>query len=765
MVKRIRDDDSSPKSKKVKSVASSGNFLALSTAGKKKEKDDKPVEVIDDDAFRRKGSQIEAGSARKDWHRFLGISDPKKPYIGRKNWDDLFKKYQSGDDLKKLFVIFSLSKLLCPIADLGHKNELGQKKVTFKLRGCISALTLAVIHNFKCRNLDFSNVSKPFITYWQEEKDLSSAVKQFEIKMDFILPVKREKQKLEFKTPSVSAASRKSGSPIMTVVEGPSPSTRQLVMDLPHSLMTDEEIDALNEYVKNMHKLKRNALAFCQVNLEIAQNIREEGEKLSQDSISLDDSEVFNPDFLSQIDDICKRHLEAKDNANKVDPTISLLVKRTVDLEFGRNEDVPDLDSGVHGVEEKEGRDEDKGEDKDAGVHGDGEKGGNNEKEPKEDDKKTDNADDDGGLQGDKEKGGNKELDAALHADGEKGGSKAKDKDKCKSSTHVPTRTAVGVDLVDLCTPTPPPPPVVEAVENVYSRKSWRVDSSAKRKKIPNFDDPSFQLLTPSPVVEDVGFADSAESGEGVGSSIPIITPVNVKYPRGDDYYSDQSSNKSYKPQKQSTSEIPSTPELLKGWDYDHTSEKSEKVLRVKKPGDDYDDEGLDDLIDRVCAQGVDSDEPKKEEDEAKDIGSSSTPRLQAVPVNNHGIILCRSLQQYNKYLSDMSLEQRLLVDYQFYNEFEDLSFMSLDIDSEEVKMKNHIMQSELQSDLIVDFDNPHSNYAVQLYKFDLISMPRQGWLTSAVIDGCACMFNRQEEESPSATRRFWFNIMPFVSV
>ncbi|XP_057247361.1 uncharacterized protein LOC130589793 [Beta vulgaris subsp. vulgaris] len=359
---------------------------------------DRPVEVIDDDAFRRKGSQIEAGSARKDWHRFLGISDPKKVYIGRKNWDDLFKKYQSGDDFKKLFVIFSLSKLLCPIADLGpvlkcaksledastissydwcgyilrslcaavldchqsimmKKNELGQKKVSFKLRGCVSALTLAVIHNFKCRNLDYSNVSKPFISYWQEEKDLSDVVKQFEINMDFILPVKREKQKVEFKTPSVSVASRKSGSPIIKVVEGPSPSTRQLIMDLPHSLMTDEEIDALDvpEYVKNMHKLKRNALAFCQVNLEIAQNIREEGEKLSQDSISLDDSEVFNPDFLSQIDDICKRHLEAKDSANKVDPTISLLVKRPVELEFGRNENVPDLDSGVHGVDLKEG--------------------------------------------------------------------------------------------------------------------------------------------------------------------------------------------------------------------------------------------------------------------------------------------------------------------------------------------------------------------------------------------------------------------------
>ncbi|XP_057249295.1 uncharacterized protein LOC130590765 [Beta vulgaris subsp. vulgaris] len=117
--------------------------------------------------------------------------------------------------------------------------------------------------------------------------------------------------------------------------------------------------------------------------------------------------------------------------------------------------------------------------------------------------------------------------------------------------------------------------------------------------------------------------------------------------------------------------------------------QKSEKVVRVKEPGDDYDDEGLEDLIDRVCAQGVDSNEPKKEEEE-KEAGvcSSSTPGLHVVPVNNHGIILCRSLQQYNKYLSDLSPEQRLLVDYLFYNEYEDVAFMSLDIDSEESNEK-----------------------------------------------------------------------------
>ena len=85
-------------------------------------------------------------------------------------------------------------------------------------------------------------------------------MKQFEINMDFILPVKREKQKVEFKAPSVSAASRKSGSPIMKVVEGASPSTRQLIMDLPHSLMTDEEIDALDVPVSFLDILKEQMI-------------------------------------------------------------------------------------------------------------------------------------------------------------------------------------------------------------------------------------------------------------------------------------------------------------------------------------------------------------------------------------------------------------------------------------------------------------------------------------------------------------------------
>ncbi|XP_057251852.1 uncharacterized protein LOC130591900 [Beta vulgaris subsp. vulgaris] len=433
-----------------------------------------------------------------------------------------------------------------------------------------------------------------------------------------------------------------------------------------------------------MHKLKRNALAFCQVNLEIAQNIREEGEKLSQDSISLDDSEVFNPDFLSQIDDICKRHLEAKDSANKVDPTISLLVKRPVELEFGRIENVPDLDSGVHGVDLKEGNDEKEGEedekkmnadddqhkeddddddddgddkdhqnhnerkdddaddngdpglqgdedkgvdkdadlhvdedkggdngdpglqgdedkvgDKDAGLHGDGEE--DNEKEPKEDGKKkTGNADDDCGLQGDKEEGRNKELDAGVYTEGEKGGNfekeqpkeadrkrrnadddqvkGAKDKDKCKISTHVPTRTAAGIDIVDLRTPTPPPPPppVVEAVENVYSRKSWRVDSSAKKKNIADFDAPSFQLLT---LVLLLRIFHTVKKWRVVLEVNSNHHPVNV-----------------------------------------NILEEVGKVVRVKEPGDDYDDEGLEDLIDRIADHGVESssDKAKKRRDNKK---------------------------------------------------------------------------------------------------------------------------------------------------
>ncbi|KMS99535.1 hypothetical protein BVRB_1g023060 [Beta vulgaris subsp. vulgaris] len=231
-----------------------------------------------------------------DCHRLLDLSDLQKPYISKKKkWDDLFKKYQSGDDFKKMFVIFSLSKFFCSRGYLGsvlncakslenvsmissydwcgnvsrslctavldyhqnimtRKNEFGQKKVTFKIWRCMSALTLAVIHNFKSRNLDFTNVSKPFITYWQEDKHLTTVVKQFKINMDFILPIKRDNEKekdysrvLKFKahcTREINVASViKSGSPTINVVEGPLPSTRQLVMNLPRILMIDEQID------------------------------------------------------------------------------------------------------------------------------------------------------------------------------------------------------------------------------------------------------------------------------------------------------------------------------------------------------------------------------------------------------------------------------------------------------------------------------------------------------------------------------------------
>ena len=91
--------------------------------------------------------------------------------------------------------------------------------------------------------------------------------------------------------------------------------------------------------------------------------------------------------------------------------------------------------------------------------------------------------------------------------------------------------------------------------------------------------------------------------------------------------------------------------------------------------------------IDRIASQGIDSDKPKKEEDEKEaGVGSSSTPGLQAIPVNNHGMILCRSLQQYNKYQSELSPENVLLVDYLFYNEFDDVSILSLDPESEDTK-------------------------------------------------------------------------------
>ncbi|KAL2897738.1 Type II iodothyronine deiodinase, partial [Bienertia sinuspersici] len=94
------------------------------------------------------------------------------------------------------------------------------------------------------------------------------------------------------------------------------------------------------------------------------------------------------------------------------------------------------------------------------------------------------------------------------------------------------------------------------------------------------------------------------------------------------------------------------------------------------------------------------------------------------LPVANCDIIVSRTLQlQRNKYLAELSDQERVLADFLFYSEYNDVSMLS------------------------IDENNPAT------------------WLTGASIDACSYVFNRREEEKPGTPRRFWFNILPFCHV
>lgn len=149
-------------------------------------------------------------------------------------------------------------------------------------------------------------------------------------------------------------------------------------------------------------------------------------------------------------------------------------------------------------------------------------------------------------------------------------------------------------------------------------------------------------------------------------------------------------------------------------------------------------------------------------------VASSSGYQVQperSLPVNNDYGVLCRHLQRHNQYLHFLTQEEILMVDFLFYDQYGDESILSLNPHHEPVYSKNFDKKSALRSDLLVDFDNNDGGYSVQLYKFDFITMPRSCWFSSGVIDGCSFMFNHDEDDAASGTKRFWFNISPFVSV
>ncbi|KAL2897493.1 tRNA modification GTPase MnmE, partial [Bienertia sinuspersici] len=134
------------------------------------------------------------------------------------------------------------------------------------------------------------------------------------------------------------------------------------------------------------------------------------------------------------------------------------------------------------------------------------------------------------------------------------------------------------------------------------------------------------------------------------------------------------------------------------------------------------------------------------------------------LPVKNCDIIVLRTLQlQRNKYLAELSDQERVLADILFYSEYNDVSRLSIDEHNSAIIEKNEELRHTLESSVLLDIINPaNPDIHVCMTKTIFLSLVPMTWLTGASIDACSYVFNRREEEKPGNPRRFWYNILPF---
>ncbi|KAL2905198.1 Auxin efflux carrier component 6, partial [Bienertia sinuspersici] len=159
--------------------------------------------------------------------------------------------------------------------------------------------------------------------------------------------------------------------------------------------------------------------------------------------------------------------------------------------------------------------------------------------------------------------------------------------------------------------------------------------------------------------------------------------------------------------------------------------------------------------------------EEKEIADDNNQLKAESTEGIDSyndLPVANCDIIVSRTLQlQRNKYLAELSDQERILADFLFHSEYKDVSILSIDENSPAVIQQNEELRHNLECSVLLDIVNPaNPDMHVCMTKTDFLSLAPKTWLTRASIDACSYLFNRREEEKPGTPRRFWFNILPF---
>ncbi|KAL2926522.1 DNA-directed RNA polymerase subunit beta' [Bienertia sinuspersici] len=99
--------------------------------------------------------------------------------------------------------------------------------------------------------------------------------------------------------------------------------------------------------------------------------------------------------------------------------------------------------------------------------------------------------------------------------------------------------------------------------------------------------------------------------------------------------------------------------------------------------------------------------EEKEIADDKNQLKAESTEGIDSyndLPVANCDIIVSRTLQlQRNKYLAELSDQERILADFLFYSEYKDVSILSIDENNPAVIQQNEELRHNLECSVLLD--------------------------------------------------------------
>lgn len=95
----------------------------------------------------------------------------------------------------------------------------------------------------------------------------------------------------------------------------------------------------LQELSKKMMKVQRNAIAMCELNLELVKEVSKDAKQQSQESMSQEDDLVMNDDFFAEIDAIVASCISQMYQAKKMEPAkASPVVRKAVTFDTDQNQ-------------------------------------------------------------------------------------------------------------------------------------------------------------------------------------------------------------------------------------------------------------------------------------------------------------------------------------------------------------------------------------------------------------------------------------------